>query len=158
MRLGAQSAARSTNLAEPVVALLAALGTRIADVTETVTTDGPRARRLANVSRRLSHCRYTIAMSVFVFPSLGVLAFVHIHTHRQPRRPRVPYVPSAASSRNPGKAVAAVAVVLGSEAAVVLETPNIRGTRASRHAKRWRRPRQQQHQPSTEGQTRLKLT
>ena len=81
MRLGAQSAARSTNLAEPVVALLAALGTRIADVTETVTTDGPRARRLANVSRRLSHCRYTIAMSVFVFPSLGVLVNVYVHTH-----------------------------------------------------------------------------
>ena len=60
--------------------------------------------------------------------------------HQQPPRrlqPSVRYAANAASSRNLGKAVVAVAAVLGSETAEVLVTPSLitRGTRASGYAK-----------------------
>ena len=66
------------------------------------------------------------------------------YAHQQPRRrPSVPYAPNAALSRNPGKIVAVVAVVLGSETAEGMGTLSLitRGTRASRPAKHWGSPR-----------------
>ena len=57
---------------------------------------------------------------------------------RRRRRPSVPYVPNVAPLGNLGKAVVAVAVVLGSETAEVLATQKYatHGTRASGPAKR----------------------
>ena len=74
-------------------------------------------------------------LRVFLFISLT-------NEHQQPRRrPSVPYVSNAAPSRNLGKAVVAVAEVLGSETAEVLVTQKAvvtRGTRASGPAKHGR--------------------
>ena len=55
----AQSAARSRNQVEPVVALLEVLGTRIVEVpaTETLTTGGLRASRHANVRKSKASAR-----------------------------------------------------------------------------------------------------
>ena len=58
MRWRAQSVVHLRNQAEPVAALLAVLGLRIAEVpvTETLVTSGLRALRPANVSSRLRAC------------------------------------------------------------------------------------------------------
>ena len=76
------------------------------------------------------------------------------YTHQQPRqRASVSYAPNVASSKNLGKAVVAVAVVLGSETAEVLVVPSsvTRGTKASRPAKHGHNLREL----ATDSQTRL---
>ena len=75
MGLHARSAARSTNQAEPVVALLAVLGMSIVEVpaTETLITDGLRESRPANVSPKLNRdkidhvANQAVAVIVFRF-------------------------------------------------------------------------------------------
>merc|ERR1712032_1489820 len=88
-------AARSRNPVETVVALLAVLGTRTAEVptTKMLITSGLRAWRPANARRR--------------------------------RRLPFPHAPDAAPLGNLAKAVVAVAEVLGSKPAEVLVTQNI---------------------------------
>ena len=156
----AQSAVRSRNQADPVVALLAVLGLKIVEVsaTETLITGGLTASRPANVSPRLTPCRQILSPTnqcLFSCFHLCVWQSPHTYTHQQPRRrrPLVPYAPNAASSQNPGNLVAAVAVVLGPETADVLVTSSLitLGTRASRPAKHCRSP----WQPSADSHTRL---
>ena len=111
-----------------------------------------------------NHITYTHMCLLLLCVCRSFLITLHTHTHththtrtqpqqqRQRRQP-VPHAPNVAPSRDLVKAVAAVAVVLGSETAEVLAMSRsiARGMRASRHAKHGRSSRQ----PSADSRTLL---